>query len=99
MINSESRTCSNIQGRNKGQLCRRCEGGCPSCGSFVGGTVEARICDNCFYELKEERCIKCLSRNITRTAYYCRECVSLEKDRDGCPRIINPEMNIINSRK
>jgi hypothetical protein len=22
-------------------------------------------------------------------AYYCKECVKLEKDRDGCPKIIN----------
>jgi PHD finger-like domain-containing protein 5A len=22
-------------------------------------------------------------------AYYCTECTRLEKDRDGCPRIIN----------
>lgn len=22
-------------------------------------------------------------------AYYCRECCILEKDRDGCPKIIN----------
>jgi len=22
-------------------------------------------------------------------AYYCAECVRLERDRDGCPRVIN----------
>jgi PHD finger-like domain-containing protein 5A len=22
-------------------------------------------------------------------AYYCKECAQLEKDRDGCPKIIN----------
>ena len=22
-------------------------------------------------------------------AYYCKECVQLEKDRDGCPKIVN----------
>jgi PHD finger-like domain-containing protein 5A len=22
-------------------------------------------------------------------AYYCRECVQQEKDRDGCPKVVN----------
>jgi PHD finger-like domain-containing protein 5A len=25
----------------------------------------------------------------TSDAYYCRECVALEKDRDGCPKVVN----------
>jgi PHD finger-like domain-containing protein 5A len=32
-----------------------------------------------------------LTRNLSGVsdAYYCRECTSLEKDRDGCPKIVN----------
>jgi PHD finger-like domain-containing protein 5A len=26
---------------------------------------------------------------IVADAYYCKECVKLEKDMDGCPKIIN----------
>ena len=36
----------------------------------------------------------CLSTFIPRSpgisdAYYCAECTRLEKDRDGCPKIVN----------
>jgi PHD finger-like domain-containing protein 5A len=34
------------------------------------------------------RCIVCGGVGVA-DAYYCRECVALEKDRDGCPKIIN----------
>lgn len=28
-------------------------------------------------------------RTAISDAYYCTECTRLEKDRDGCPRIVN----------
>ncbi|EEB87120.1 hypothetical protein MPER_15659, partial [Moniliophthora perniciosa FA553] len=31
-----------------------------------------------------EFCDECIS-----DAYYCAECTRLEKDRDGCPKIVN----------
>lgn len=34
------------------------------------------------------KCIICGSAAIS-DAYYCTECTRLEKDRDGCPRIVN----------
>jgi PHD finger-like domain-containing protein 5A len=34
------------------------------------------------------RCIICNAKGVA-DAYYCKECVMLEKDRDGCPRVVN----------
>ncbi|KAJ9102475.1 PHD finger-like domain-containing protein 5A [Naganishia friedmannii] len=34
------------------------------------------------------RCIVCGAPGISN-AYYCTECTRLEKDRDGCPKIVN----------
>ncbi|KAJ2215446.1 kinesin-like nuclear fusion protein [Coemansia sp. RSA 487] len=33
-------------------------------------------------------CEKCDGKGVS-DAYYCKECTELEKDRDGCPRILN----------
>ena len=35
-----------------------------------------------------ERCIVCNGHAIS-DAFYCHECVLLENDREGCPRVIN----------
>lgn len=35
------------------------------------------------------RCVICDAPSATHTAYYCRECAVLEKDRDGCPKATN----------
>ena len=34
------------------------------------------------------RCTICGGPGIS-DAYYCRECTQQEKDRDGCPKIVN----------
>lgn len=34
------------------------------------------------------KCVVCGSVGVS-DAYYCHECTILEKDRDGCPKIIN----------
>nr|XP_031862326.1 pre-mRNA-splicing factor ini1 [Kwoniella shandongensis]KAA5529398.1 pre-mRNA-splicing factor ini1 [Kwoniella shandongensis] len=47
-----------------------------------------RICDECSFGTAAGKCIICSSPAIS-DAYYCTECTRLEKDRDGCPRIIN----------
>ncbi|ORX73542.1 PHD finger-like domain-containing protein 5A-like protein [Linderina pennispora] len=52
------------------------------------GTALVHICDECNYGTYKGRCIVCDGRGIS-DAYYCKECVTLEKDRDGCPKIVN----------
>ncbi|KAH9172967.1 PHF5-like protein-domain-containing protein [Lactarius sanguifluus] len=47
-----------------------------------------RICDECNFGTYGGRCIICGSPGIS-DAYYCAECTRLEKDRDGCPKIVN----------
>lgn len=55
-----------------------------------------RICDDCNYGsflgaskyLTQGRCIICGGRGVS-DAYYCKPCVLQERDRDGCPKIVN----------
>jgi PHD finger-like domain-containing protein 5A len=47
-----------------------------------------RICDECNYGSYQGRCVICGGPGIS-DAYYCKECTVQEKDRDGCPKIVN----------
>lgn len=47
-----------------------------------------RICDECNYGSYEGRCVICGGMGIS-DAFYCKECTVMEKDRDGCPKIVN----------
>jgi hypothetical protein len=40
------------------------------------------------YGSYEGRCVICGGPGIS-DAYFCRECTQEEKDRDGCPKIVN----------
>ena len=64
------------------------DGKCVICDSFVNPSVLVRVCDECNYGSFEGRCCVCGGVGVT-DAYYCRECVQQEKDRDGCPKIVN----------
>lgn len=47
-----------------------------------------RICDECSFDYLKDRCVICNSV-ATNEAKYCRNCLLLENDRDGCPKIVN----------
>ncbi|GIQ84831.1 PHF5-like protein [Kipferlia bialata] len=80
--------CRKISGASVGLLCERCEGRCCICDSFVRPCIPVHVCDDCAYGSNSGRCIICGAKGVTE-AYYCEECCLLEKDRDGCPRVIN----------
>lgn len=80
--------CMKQPGQHIGRLCEKCDGRCPLCDSFVRPTTKARTCDECAFGKTSTKCIICGNLGIS-DAYYCYECTLLEKDRDGCPRIIN----------
>ena len=71
-----------------GRLCQRCDGRCVICDSHVRPAVLVRICDECNYGSYQGRCVICGGPGIS-DAHYCAECAILEKDRDGCPKIVN----------
>ncbi|WBY55534.1 pre-mRNA-splicing factor RDS3 [Plasmodium yoelii yoelii] len=71
-----------------GRLCEKCDGKCPICDSYVRPYTLVRICDECNYGSYQGRCIICGEIGIS-DAYYCKECCLCEKDRDGCPKIVN----------
>ena len=71
-----------------GRLCEKCDGKCPICDSYVRPCTLVRICDECNYGSYEGRCVICGGQGVS-DAYYCKECTLQEKDRDGCPKIIN----------
>jgi PHD finger-like domain-containing protein 5A len=71
-----------------GRLCSKCDGKCVICDSYVRPTTAVRICDECNYGSYAGRCVVCGGAGVA-DAYYCKECTQQEKDRDGCPKIIN----------
>ncbi|GKY91362.1 hypothetical protein MPSEU_000108400 [Mayamaea pseudoterrestris] len=80
--------CRKQPGIAFGRLCEKCDGLCVVCSSFVNPHTLVQICDECNYGSNENRCVVCSNPGVTN-AYYCRECVQQEKDRDGCPKIVN----------
>jgi len=80
--------CRKQPGVAIGRLCEKCDGKCVICDSFVRPNTLVHICDECNYGSFEGRCVVCGGEGVT-DAYYCRECTQLQKDRDGCPRVIN----------
>ncbi|KAJ1854355.1 hypothetical protein LPJ73_002494 [Coemansia sp. RSA 2703] len=80
--------CRRLPGIAIGRLCEKCDGKCVICDSLVRPNKLVHICDECNYGNLLGRCIICNGKGIS-DAYYCKECVDLEKDRDGCPKIVN----------
>ena len=80
--------CRKTAGISIGRLCDKCDGKCPVCDSYVRPTTLVRICDECSFGNYQNKCVVCGGEGIS-DAFYCFECTRLEKDRDGCPKIIN----------
>jgi PHD finger-like domain-containing protein 5A len=80
--------CRKQSGISIGRLCDKCDGKCPVCDSYVRPTTLVRICDECSFGNYQNKCVVCGGEGIS-DAFYCSECTRLEKDRDGCPKIIN----------
>ncbi|ABN67202.2 predicted protein [Scheffersomyces stipitis CBS 6054] len=86
--------CMKQPGKSIGLVCSACEGRCPLCDSYVKPTTKVRICHECSMGHLNNKCILCANylgddKELGTPAYYCLECVRLEKDREGCPRIVN----------
>ena len=64
------------------------DGKCVVCDSHVRPATLVRVCDECNYGTNQGRCVICGGAGVS-DAYYCKGCTLLEKDRDGCPKIIN----------
>ncbi|CAG0915665.1 unnamed protein product [Notodromas monacha] len=80
--------CRKQPGVAIGRLCEKCDGKCVICDSYVRPCTLVRICDECNYGSYQGRCVICGGPGVS-DAYYCKECTILEKDRDGCPKIVN----------
>src|SRR4051794_4561436 len=80
--------CRKQPGIAIGRLCDKCDGKCPVCDSYVRPTTLVRVCDECSFGNYQNKCVVCGGEGIS-DAFYCAECTRLEKDRDGCPKIIN----------
>ncbi|KAL0723780.1 hypothetical protein Bca4012_038379 [Brassica carinata] len=80
--------CRKQPGIAIGRLCEKCDGKCVVCDSYVRPCTLVRICDECNYGSFQGRCTICGGVGIS-DAYYCKECTQQEKDRDGCPKIVN----------
>merc|ERR1712157_249377 len=80
--------CRKQTGVSIGTLCLKCDGKCVICDSYVRPCLLVRLCKDCDYAGGCSRCIICNGVSVS-DAYYCKECVMTEKERDGCPKIIN----------
>lgn len=80
--------CRKLPGIAIGRLCERCDGRCVNCDSFVRPATLVHVCDECNYGSNAGRCVICGGTGVA-DAYYCKECTQSEKDRDGCPKIVN----------
>ncbi|KAA3670998.1 PHD finger-like domain-containing protein 5A, partial [Paragonimus westermani] len=80
--------CRKQPGVAIGRLCEKCDGKCVICDSYVRPCTLVRICDECNYGSYQGRCVICGGPGVS-DAYYCRQCTCMEKDRDGCPKIVN----------
>lgn len=80
--------CRKQPGIAIGRLCEKCDGKCVICDSYVRPCTLVRVCEECNYGSFQGRCVICGGVGIS-DAYYCKECTQQEKDRDGCPKIVN----------
>ncbi|KAK0089708.1 hypothetical protein PV326_004383 [Microctonus aethiopoides] len=80
--------CRKQPGVAIGRLCEKDDGKCVICDSYVRPCTLVRICDECNYGSYQGRCVICGGPGVS-DAYYCKECTIQEKDRDGCPKIVN----------
>ncbi|UZJ51162.1 hypothetical protein CBS101457_000482 [Exobasidium rhododendri] len=80
--------CRKIPGIAIGRLCEKHDGSCPICDSYVRPATLVHICEECNFGSAAHKCLVCGSVGIA-DAYYCAECTRLEKDRDGCPKVVN----------
>mmetsp|Transcript_19944 Transcript_19944/g.39157 ORF Transcript_19944/g.39157 Transcript_19944/m.39157 type:complete len:112 (-) Transcript_19944:216-551(-) len=80
--------CRKISGVAVGKVCEKHDGQCPICDSFVRPDTLVHVCDEHNYGSMQGKCVICNAPG-TSEAYYCKECVLQEKDRDGCPKVIN----------
>lgn len=97
--------CMKQPGTSFAQVCPLCDGRCPICDSYVKPTARVRTCQDCSLFDKCILCNAKLASGgginnggVTSSStgglpgsavYYCLECVLQEKDREGCPRILN----------
>ena len=88
VLRSDLVMCRKQPGISIGRVCDKCDGKCPVCDSYVRPTTLVRICDECSFGNYQNKCVVCGGEGIS-DAFYCFECTRLEKDRDGCPKIIN----------
>ncbi|TVU01733.1 hypothetical protein EJB05_52793, partial [Eragrostis curvula] len=80
--------CARLPGVSVGHVCAAHDGRCVACDSMVRPSAPARVCDGCISG-RVERCVSCGGGGAVADAYYCKGCVQLEKDRDGCPAVVN----------
>ncbi|CCH61867.1 hypothetical protein TBLA_0F03290 [Henningerozyma blattae CBS 6284] len=81
--------CMRQPGTHFGLVCSKCDGKCPLCDSYTDPTVPVRLCAQCSQGRSAKNCIICGNPNGIVTAHFCAECCRAERNRDGCPRVLN----------
>eukprot|EP00758_Cryptobia_borreli_P005492 Tbor_TRINITY_DN4896_c0_g2::TRINITY_DN4896_c0_g2_i2::g.1283::m.1283/K12834/PHF5A; PHD finger-like domain-containing protein 5A len=78
--------CRKRTGTSIGLVCEKHEDRCVICDSFSQLELEVRVCDDCGYSKTQlKKCIVCGVPKAVNPGLYCKYCVALENDRNGCP--------------
>ncbi|CAN6371939.1 unnamed protein product [Urochloa humidicola] len=89
--------CARLPGVAVGRVCSAHDGRCVACDSMVRPCAAARVCDGCGSG-RHGRCVVCgVREEAVADAYYCKACVQMEKDRDGCPAVVNAGSAVVDS--
>ncbi|KHN69170.1 hypothetical protein CWI42_090970 [Ordospora colligata] len=83
---SATSRCNRIHTSIKGMLCDKCSVRCYVCKENTHiHSIDLLICEFCFHSTYKNKCIMCGERDPKHSAHYCRECIILQKHREGCP--------------
>lgn len=84
--------CRQTTGTSIAKVCLYCSDKCLLCESQVNLYRKARLCQECSFGYLIERCVVCNSK-AELEAQFCYNCCLLERDREGCPKIVNMGMS------
>jgi PHD finger-like domain-containing protein 5A len=82
----DTHLCRKGAGIHTGLVCDDCDGRCVLCDAYTNLVDPAKLCDDCALGPSASKCLVCGNARAPNEAMYCRQCVMLERDRDGCPR-------------
>lgn len=100
-LKSAQYRCRKLCGVQEAFVCDTHDKRCVICDVFTdeqyaNSSSIAKVCDECAFQKdakQTQRCVLCDHLNAQHVARYCRYCMMLEKDRDGCPKVLGSNVH------